>query len=150
MTDCVIPESQRLAHAKDFQSGAGKVLFVSRLYASWLPIGISIGAYEACLKYCKERKQFKKPLASFQLVQQKLVTIASNIQAMLGMSIRATQLLQQDKMTHGMASMAKSFNSKMGRECVALARELVGGNGIIRDYGVATVCFTHLLVILIL
>ena len=136
--NCFVPASQRLEKVTSFKNGPGKVLFVSRLYAAWLPVGIAMGAYDKAHAYCCERKQFNTTLSGFQLVQEKLVRILTNIQVMFLMALRGCQLLSQNKLTHGMSSMMKAHNTKLGRECVALARELLGGNGIVRDFGVAS------------
>jgi acyl-CoA oxidase len=136
--NCFVPESQRLENATNFKNGPGKVLFVSRLFAAWLPVGLSMGVYEKVHAYCCQRSQFNSTLSGFQLVQEKLVKILTNIQVMFLLGLRGCQLLSQNKLTHGMSSMMKAHNTKLGRECVALARELLGGNGIVRDYAVAT------------
>jgi glutaryl-CoA dehydrogenase len=60
-----VPDRNKLAKSKDFESGANLILEHSRLAVAWLAAAIATGAYEACLKYTLERKQFGKPLANF-------------------------------------------------------------------------------------
>ena len=74
-----VPASNRIANALDFASGANNILKHSRLFVAWISAGAAAGAYEACHKYVLERKQFGKPVASFQLVQDKLVRMLAMI-----------------------------------------------------------------------
>ncbi|KAL0489659.1 acyl-CoA oxidase [Acrasis kona] len=133
-----VSEEDRLPLATDFRTGPSKVLAFSRLFTGIIPIGMCMSVYESSLKYLKDREQFGVKLASFQLVQSKLVQILANTQNMFLLAYRGIQLMDKGKITHGQTSLIKSQNTKLGRECVALARELFGGNGIDRKYGVAT------------
>lgn len=65
MKDVFVPDSNRLAKAKDFATGTNAVLERSRLGIAWMSAGVAAGAYEAALKYCLKRKQFGKPIAKF-------------------------------------------------------------------------------------
>lgn len=78
-----VPENNWLANLKDFESGTAPVLNMSRLAVAWKATGIAAGAYEAALKYTLSRQQFFKPLASFQLVQEKLSRMLALCEAML-------------------------------------------------------------------
>lgn len=111
---------------------------MSRVLAAWGPVGASMGAYDVALKYVKERKQFGVPIASFQLVQEKLVRMLGMIQSMALVAWRVTRLFEEGKMTPGMSALAKSQNTLNARTVVALGREILGGNGIVDDYGVAS------------
>ncbi|MBA0791399.1 hypothetical protein Gohar_015978 [Gossypium harknessii] len=114
-----------------------QVLAVSRVMVAWQPIGISMGVYDMCLRYLKERKQFGAPLAAFQLNQQKLSLMLGDIQAMTLVGWRLCKLYDKGKMTPGHASLGKSWITLRARETVALGRELLGGNGILADFHVA-------------
>ncbi|XP_073140832.1 acyl-coenzyme A oxidase 4, peroxisomal [Henckelia pumila] len=131
-----VPDEDRLPGVNSFQD-TSKVLAVSRVMVAWQPIGISMGVYDMCHRYLKERKQFGAPLAAFQLNQQKLVQMLGNIQAMLLVGWRLCKLYDSGKMTPGHASMGKSWISLKARETVSLGRELLGGNGILADFLVA-------------
>ncbi|XP_073034594.1 acyl-coenzyme A oxidase 4, peroxisomal [Primulina eburnea] len=131
-----VPDEDRLPGVNSFQD-TSKVLAVSRVMVAWQPIGISMGVYDMCHRYLKERKQFGAPLAAFQLIQQKLVLMLGNIQAMLLVGWRLCKLYDSGKMTAGHASMGKSWISLKARETVSLGRELLGGNGILADFLVA-------------
>ncbi|KAK5576893.1 hypothetical protein RB653_001830 [Dictyostelium firmibasis] len=133
MKDCFIPESQRLPGAKDFNSGPGKCLFLTRIVVGWIALGVASNAYEKCLQYVKQRNQFGQPLAQFQLVQERLVKMCSNIQAISLMCHRVSQLFDLGKLTSGQVGLLKAFASSKGRETVSMARELFGGNGILLD-----------------
>lgn len=131
-----VPEEDRLTGINSFQD-INKVLAMSRIMVAWQPIGISMGVFDICHRYLKERKQFGAPLAAFQLNQEKLVRMLGNTQAMLLIGWRMCKLYESGKMTPGRSSLGKAWISKMAREVVSLGRELLGGNGILADFLVA-------------
>jgi glutaryl-CoA dehydrogenase len=96
-----------------------------------------MAAYEAALAYARERATFGKPIASYQLVQAKLVGMLAEITAMQLVARRLSQLLAAGAMTDGQASLAKMHNARRARQVCADARDLLGGNGILLDYHVA-------------
>jgi glutaryl-CoA dehydrogenase len=104
---------------------------------AWEAVGHAVAAYEIALKYTKERVQFGQPLASFQIIQNKLATMLANVTSMQLLCLRLGQLQEQGKMTGAMASLAKMNNARLAREVVAEAREMLGGNGILLDYHIA-------------
>uniref|UniRef100_A0A2N9IAX3 Acyl-CoA dehydrogenase/oxidase C-terminal domain-containing protein n=1 Tax=Fagus sylvatica TaxID=28930 RepID=A0A2N9IAX3_FAGSY len=114
-----------------------QILAVSRVMVAWQPIGISMGIYDMCHRYLKERKQFGAPLAAFQINQQKLVQMLGNVQAMILVGWRLCKLYENGKMTPGQASLGKSWITLKARETAAIGRELLGGNGILADFLVA-------------
>ncbi|GMH30029.1 hypothetical protein Nepgr_031872 [Nepenthes gracilis] len=128
-----VPDEDRLPGINSFQD-TNKVLAVSRVMVAWQPIGISMGVYDMCHRYLKQREQFGVPLAAFQVNQQKLVQMLSNIQAMFLLGWRLCKLYENGKMTPGHASLGKSWITLRARETVALGRELLGGNGILTDF----------------
>ncbi|XWS59972.1 hypothetical protein CRYUN_Cryun08bG0168100 [Craigia yunnanensis] len=131
-----VPDEDRLPGVNSFQD-TNKVLAISRVMVAWQPIGISMGVYDMCLRYLKERKQFGAPLAAFQINQQKLARMLGNVQAMTLVGWRLCKLYEKGKMTLGHASLGKSWITLKARETVALGRELLGGNGILTDFLVA-------------
>jgi glutaryl-CoA dehydrogenase len=136
LDDVRIPLDNRLTRARAFKD-TGKVLTATRYAVAWEAIGHAMAAYEYALAYTKERKQFGKPLASFQLVQDKLVRMLGEITGMQLLCLRLSQLLDERKSTQGMASLAKMVNCQKARKVVADARDLLGGNGILLEYHVA-------------
>jgi glutaryl-CoA dehydrogenase len=109
---------------------------MTRFMVGWEATGCAMGAYENALKYCQERQQFGKPIASFQMVQDLLAKMIANITASQCLLVRMGQLQAQGKMTDAHASLAKAFTTAKCRKTVAWARELLGGNGIAADYNV--------------
>ncbi|KAF3674537.1 Acyl-coenzyme A oxidase 4, peroxisomal [Capsicum annuum] len=103
-----VPDEDRLPGVNSFKD-TNKVLAVSRVMVTWMPIGIAMGVYDMCHRYLKERMQFGAPLAAFQINQQKLVQMLSNIQAMLLVGWRLCKLYESGKMTPGQASLGKAF-----------------------------------------
>ena len=136
LNDVRIPAGNRLAGSHSFKDTA-RVLTATRYGVAWEAIGHAIAAYEAALTYTKQRAQFGKPLAGFQIIQQRLARMLADITSMQLLCLRLSQLLEQGKMTDGMASLAKMQNARRSREIVADAREMLGGNGILLEYVVA-------------
>ncbi|HTM97508.1 MAG TPA: acyl-CoA dehydrogenase family protein, partial [Pedobacter sp.] len=104
---------------------------------AWQAVGCARGAYEAALGYTQTRKQFGRPIASFQLIQNHLVEMLSNLTAMQTLCFRLSQLQDQGLLTDEHASLAKVFCSLRTRDVVSKAREVMGGNGILLKYDVA-------------
>ncbi|MBE8712835.1 acyl-CoA dehydrogenase family protein [Sphingobacterium hungaricum] len=136
MKDCVVPESDRLALANSFKDTA-KVLQMTRAGVAWMAVGCARGAYENALAYTLERKQFGKPIASFQLIQNHLVEMLSNLTAMQTLVFRLSEMQDADELRDEHASLAKVFCSLRTRDIVSKAREVMGGNGILLEYNVA-------------
>lgn len=136
LTDCRIPERDRLQNANSFRDTA-KVLRMTRAGVAWQAVGCARGAYESALKYTKKREQFGKPIASYQLIQNHLVEMLSNLTAMKTMVYRLSELQDQGLLTDEHASLAKVFCSLRTRDVVSKAREVMGGNGILLEYDVA-------------
>ncbi|HZJ36012.1 MAG TPA: acyl-CoA dehydrogenase family protein [Gillisia sp.] len=136
LTNCTVPESDRLQKADSFKDTA-KVLRMTRAGVAWQAVGCARGAYESALKYTKKREQFGRPIASFQLIQNHLVEMLSNLTAMQTMVFRLSEMQDQDLLTDEHASLAKVFCSMRTRDVVSRAREVLGGNGILLEYDVA-------------
>jgi glutaryl-CoA dehydrogenase len=131
-----VPAENRLVHARSFKD-TSRVLTATRYGVAWEAVGHAIAAYEIALGYTKRRVQFGRPLADFQIIQQKLAGMLANVTTMQLLCLRLSQLLEAGKMTDGMASLAKMNNARLAREVVADAREMLGGNGILLDYHIA-------------
>ncbi|KAL5704557.1 acyl-CoA oxidase [Ranunculus cassubicifolius] len=128
-----VPDEDRLPGVNSFQD-TSEVLALSRVMVAVQPIGITMGVYDMCLRYLKERKQFGAPLASFQIVQEKLAHMLGNIQAMFLLGWRLCKLYESGKMTPGHAALGKAWNCAKARETVAIGRDLLGGNGILAEF----------------
>ncbi|WP_149956838.1 acyl-CoA dehydrogenase family protein [Zafaria cholistanensis] len=131
-----VPESARLQNINSFADVAG-CLRNMRSDVAWIAAGGAAGAYEAALRYVLERRQFGKPLAAFQLIQEKLAHMLSNVTAALAVVVRLTQQQEAGIYRDENSAMAKMFTARMYRETAALAREVCGGNGILLDHDVA-------------
>lgn len=136
LINCEVDEEDRLQQANSFKDTA-KVLQMTRAGVAWQAVGCARGAYEAALKYTQTRKQFGRPIASFQLIQNHLVEMLSNLTAMQTLCFRLSQLQDQGLLTDEHASLAKVFCSMRTRDVVSRAREVMGGNGILLEYDVA-------------
>lgn len=130
-----VAEADRLQNANTFADTA-KVLRITRAGVAWMAVGCTRGAYENCLQYALEREQFGRPIAGFQMVQDLLVKMLSNITASWGVCIRVSQLQDQGRADDHHSAMAKAFCTVRMRESVGWARELMGGNGILLEHNV--------------
>jgi glutaryl-CoA dehydrogenase len=136
MRDVRVPESRRLANATSFRTTA-TVLRLTRCEVAWQAVGIAVGAYEAALAYARERQQFGKPIAAHQLVQDLLVRSLANITASIALCTQASAMQDQGVQRDEHSAMAKAFATARMRETVGWCREVLGGNGIVLDKGVA-------------
>ncbi len=136
LTDCLIDEKDRLQNANSFKDTA-KVLQKTRAGVAWMAVGCARGAYENALDYTQKREQFGKPIASFQLIQNHLVEMLSNLTAMQTLVFRLSELQDQNLLKDEHASLAKVFCSLRTRDIVSKAREVMGGNGILLEHNVA-------------
>ncbi|WP_297336246.1 acyl-CoA dehydrogenase family protein [Algoriphagus sp.] len=136
LTHCEIPEADRLQEAHSFKDTA-KVLRMTRAGVAWQAVGCARGAYELALAYTNERKQFGRQIASFQLVQDLLVTMLGDLTAMQTMVFRLSQMQDQGELNDEHASLAKVFCTQRMRSIVDQARELFGGNGILLEHDIA-------------
>ena len=133
---CRVPDGNRLPLARSFRDTA-RVLRMTRVGVAWEAVGCQQGAYEHALRYARDRKQFGRPIGGFQLVQDMLARMLGNVTATLCMVMRLSQLQDAGVMDDEQASLAKVFCTSKMRETVGLARELMGGNGILLDNNVA-------------
>ncbi len=136
LTDCKVAESDRLQNANSFKDTAN-VLRMTRAGVAWQAVGCARGAYESALKYTRKREQFGRPIASYQLVQNHLVEMVSNLTAMQTLCFRLSEMQDQDMLTDEHASLAKVYCSMRMRDVVSRAREVMGGNGILLEHDVA-------------
>ncbi|MFN3596943.1 MAG: acyl-CoA dehydrogenase family protein [Rubricoccaceae bacterium] len=136
LTDCRVPEADRLQKAHSFREVA-EVLKLTRAGVAWQAVGCAMGAYERSQRYATTRLQFGRPIASFQLIQDKLVHMLGNVTALQTMCLRLSQLQDAGVMTDAQASLAKVYTAARCRDTVALARDLHGGNGILLENHVA-------------
>lgn len=136
LTDCFVTEENRLQNANSFKDTA-KVLQMTRAGVAWMATGCARGTYESALDYTRTRKQFGKPIASFQMIQGHLVEMLSNLTAMQTMVFRLSEMQDEGILKDEHASLAKVFCTMRTRDIVSRAREVMGGNGILLEHDVA-------------
>jgi glutaryl-CoA dehydrogenase len=111
----------------------GKVLASTRLTVAFGALGHAVGCYDAALSYCRERRQFGKPLVGFQIVQERLVRMLAEVTAMQLICLRVGRLGEQDQLRDTIAGLAKMNNTSRARHVISEARDLLGGNGILLE-----------------
>ncbi len=130
LKDCKIPEERRLQKANSFKDTAA-VLKKTRAGVAWQAVGCAKGAYENTLAYTMQRHQFGRPIAAFQMTQDMLAQMLSQLTAMQCMVARLSQLQDLGKISDEQASLAKIFCTVNCRQITSMSRELMGGNGIL-------------------
>src|SRR5215813_11288594 len=133
--NCRIPAENRLRKA----SGLGAALSClshARTGIAWGVIGAAIDCYETALAYAKSREQFGRPIAGFQLVQQKLVWMVQEITKAQLLALRFTRMMESGSARPAQISLAKRNNVWMALECARKARDILGAAGITDRYPV--------------
>jgi glutaryl-CoA dehydrogenase len=131
-----VPADHRLAGANSFADTAA-ALRSARLAAGWEALGHAIAVYEVASQYVQQRVQFGQPLAAFQIIQQRLAWMLTEITAMHTLAVRAAQLMERGELSEARSAVVKMYNSARARAIVAEARDMLGGNGILLDFHVA-------------
>ena len=126
----------RLAKARTWDD-TNYVLAKSRQTVAWEALGHAVAAYEAAVTYSLRRRQFGRPLARFQLIQDKLAHMLSDITGMQLMCTRMSQLQAEGRVSIEHAAIAKLNTGDGARRVCAMARDILGGNGILLDHHVA-------------
>jgi glutaryl-CoA dehydrogenase len=133
--NCRIPAENRLPQA----AGLGAPLSClshARAGIAWGVIGAAVDSYETALAYAKSREQFGRPIAGFQLVQQKLVWMAQEITKAQLLALRLTRMMEAGSARPAQISLAKRNNVWMALECARKARDILGAAGITDRYSV--------------
>ena len=133
---CMVPDENRLGELGEGFIHSMKILDGGRISIAALSLGIARGAYEAALKYSKERVQFGKPINSFQGISFKLAEMATQIEAAELLTQNASELINQGKKMTKESAICKLFASEA---CVSIANEAVqifGGYGYSKEFPV--------------
>lgn len=128
-----IPTNQILEKSTTIKD-AFKCSNIGRYAIAWGSVGIAIDCYEAALKYAKEREQFGKPIASYQLIQKKLAEMITEITKAQLLNYRLGVLMNKTKATYQQISMAKRNNVEMAYNVARESRQIIGAMGITGDY----------------
>jgi hypothetical protein len=132
--DCLIPPENLLGKEGDGFIDAMQVLDGGRISIAALSLGMAQGAYEAALKYSKQRKQFGKAISEFQAIQWKLADMATEIEAARLLTMRAASMKDAGMKTTLESSMAKLYASEVAVRCANEGVQIHGGYGFIKDY----------------
>jgi glutaryl-CoA dehydrogenase len=136
LDDVFVPAGSLLPKSRSFKD-TGRVLFATRLGVAWGAVGQAIACYEAAVAYAKQRTQFGRPLAASQMVQERLTKMLSTITQMQLLVKQLTRLDEAGQLSGPQASLAKYTCTRGAREVAAVARDLLGGNGILLENRVA-------------
>ncbi len=132
LTDVRVPLDAVLPTSESFKS-ASTVLLATRLGVAWAALGHATAMFEASLTYARHRVQFGRTLASFQLVQERLTRMLATLTTMQLTCRHLADLDQAGALTPTQAALAKYNNTRGARELAAIARDLLGGNGILLE-----------------
>lgn len=136
ITDLRVPEANRLQNCNSFKD-VNKVLAATRGGASYEAVGHAMAGFEIARSYALQREQFGSPLAAFQLVQEKLATMLSDVIQLQLLAHRMAQLQEEGTFTGPMASLVKMTTSRKALAICREARDMMGGNGLLLENHVA-------------
>jgi glutaryl-CoA dehydrogenase len=133
--DCFIPDTNILPGSSGLKSPL-MCLSQARYGIAWGAMGAAMACYDTALGYAKSRIQFDKPIASFQLIQEKLVHMLTEITKSQLLCLQLGRLKDQGKSNFTQISLAKRNNVYQALEIARMAREILGANGILNEYPV--------------
>ena len=134
LVDCRVPESNRLPEAQGLK-GPLSCLSQARFGIGWGVLGAAMDCYETAREYAVLRKQFDdRPIASHQLVQEKLAWMITEITKAQLLAVQAGRLKDQNRLEPAHISMLKRNNVAMALDCARISRDLLGANGITDEY----------------
>jgi alkylation response protein AidB-like acyl-CoA dehydrogenase len=136
LTDCRVPGSQLCGRPGEGFVDALRVLDGGRISIAALAVGIAQGAYEAALRYSKQRKQFGRFISEFQAIQHKLADMATDIDASRLLTLRAAWMKDSGQNVNKESAMAKLFASETAVRVADEAVQVHGGYGFLKDYPV--------------
>lgn len=136
LQDVRIPEGNRLPGTDGIKSTL-RCLNQARYGIAWGAIGAAMACYDRALTYAKERVQFTRPIAGYQLVQQKLVEMLTEITKMQLLALRLGRLKDQGRLSHVQISMGKRNNVSHALQSARVARDILGANGIMYEHQIA-------------
>ena len=137
LRDVEVPHDAVLPGANSFRD-TSTVLHATRAAVAWSALGHATAAFEAALSYATQRIQFGKPIASFQLVQERLAEMLAQLTSMQLYCRRVAELDAAGRLTPTQASLTKYHCTRTARKVASTARDLLGGNGILVENRVIT------------
>lgn len=136
LENCFVPDENYLPGSEKGLAAPLGCLTQARYGIAWGAMGAAMACYEIAVAYTKERKQFDKPIASFQLIQKDLADMFTEIVKTQCLNYRLGQLKDAGKSTFAMVSMAKMNACREALKIARMARNILGGNGISLEYHV--------------
>jgi glutaryl-CoA dehydrogenase len=131
--DCLIPEENILPGSGGLKSPL-MCLTQARYGIAWGVTGMAMHCYHTALQYSLSRIQFGKPIASYQITQEKLAYMLTEITKAQLLNLRLAQMKDAGTMRPQQVSMAKRNNCEIAKTIVSMAREMLGANGILDEY----------------
>lgn len=138
LRDVRIPAANLLPGATGF-ARANDLLRDSRAWVGWQAAGLQLAAFDVARDYSLQRRQFDRPLAKFQLTQDGLAELIGNATASLALMTHIARLQEEGDMVMAQAALAKATTTRLARSSVAIARNVLGGNGICAEYEAAKI-----------
>ena len=132
--DCKVPRENLLGNEGEGFKQAMQVLDGGRISIAALSVGIAQGAYEAAVKYAKERQQFGRPIADFQAIQFKLADMATQIECARLLTLKAAALKDAKRPVTQASAMAKLYASETAVRVSEESVQIHGGYGYTKDY----------------
>jgi glutaryl-CoA dehydrogenase len=131
--DVEVPAANRLPGANSFKD-AGRVLAGTRSTCAWAALGHAVAAYDTALTYAKRRQQFGRPLASFQIIQQRLVNMLAEVTAMQLYCLQIGRLAERGQLSDTIAGLAKLNNTRKARQVCAEARDMLADGILLENH----------------
>jgi glutaryl-CoA dehydrogenase len=135
LSDVFVPEKNHLPNTSGLKS-ALMCLNQARYGIAWGVVGSMLACYDAALNYSKHRIQFDKPIAAFQITQEKLVYMVTEITKAQLLNVQLGRMKDDGTLKHTQVSLAKRNNCEKALEIARIAREILGANGILDEYPV--------------
>jgi len=136
LVDCRVPEENLLGMEGEGTAQLMRGLDIERVVFSGMPVGIAQAAFEFARSYARQRKQFGKALAQFEMIQEMLANMAVGIEAARLLTYKAARLLDEGRPVSKAASFAKLFGAEMVMKVTLDAVQIFGGYGYTREFPV--------------
>lgn len=131
----LVPENNLLPKTEGLKN-ALMCLNQARYGIAWGVVGSMMACYDSALQYAKSRKQFSKPIAGYQMTQNKLVYMVTEITKAQLLNLQLGRLKDQGKLKHTQVSLAKRNNCEIALDIARMSRQILGANGILDEYPV--------------
>jgi glutaryl-CoA dehydrogenase len=131
-----VPVENRLERSTSFRD-VSAILNRTRTTVAWEALGHAQASYEIAVRFARQRVQFGKPIASYQLVQNKLANMLADLTAMQLICFRSAALQDEGRLSNAQASLAKMFTAQRSRALCREARDMLGGDGLLLENHVA-------------